>query len=171
MNIKETVSNAIKYGFAPVPRFKDKETGEWKLRKFINKDTGDYGYPLNHKAWVNDIPLISLVLLNCVLIDLDANKENCTDTIDDLKEKVCDLLNIDEFDLDMALFQENEKGDSLHYMFKLPGGVITALLYLLKKAEGISPYLKLLYLFMSWWLVVKYQRKTQPMRLTILFVN
>ena len=123
MNIKETVASVIQYGFAPIPRFKDKESGQWKLRKFINKDTGEYGYPLNHKAWVNDMPSLSLVLLNCVLIDLDANKENCTDTIDDLKEKVCELLNIDDFDLDMALFQENDQGDSLHYMFKLPGDI------------------------------------------------
>ena len=123
MNIKEVVNNAISCGFAPVPRFKDRDSDEWKLRKFINKDTGEYGYPLNHKSWVNEMPLVSLVLLNCVLIDLDANKENCTDTIDDLKEKICELLNIDEFDLDLALFQENDKGDSIHYMFKLPGDI------------------------------------------------
>ena len=123
MNIKEVVNNAISCGFAPVPRFKDRDSGEWKLRKFVNKDTGEYGYPLAHKAWVNEMPLVSLVLLNCVLIDLDANKENCTDTIDDLKEKICELLNIDEFDLDLALFQENATGDSIHYMFKLPDNI------------------------------------------------
>ena len=47
MNIKETVTSAIQHGFAPVPRFKDRDSGEWKLRKFVNKDTGEYGYPLN----------------------------------------------------------------------------------------------------------------------------
>ena len=121
--IKELVNEALTNGFAPIPRFKDKKDGGWKLRTFINKDTGEYGYPIDHKAWVDNMPMISLALLDAVLIDLDANKENCTHTIDELKDSVCELLNIDEFDLDMALFQENEKGDSLHYMFKLPTGI------------------------------------------------
>lgn len=120
--VKNLVKKSIENGFSPIPRFKDGE--EWKLRTFINKDTGEYGYPLNHKAWnAKGMPMVSLVLQNCVLIDLDANKENCEHTIDELKELICETLNIDAFDLDLAEFQTNDKGDSLHYMFKLPGEI------------------------------------------------
>lgn len=123
MDIKETVKNAIGCGYAPVPRFRDRESGEWVMRKYINKDTGQYGYPLEHKAWnTKDMPIVSLVLRNTLLIDLDGNKDGA-ESIEELQIKVCEKLGIDEFDLDEALFQENEEGDSLHYIFKLPDDV------------------------------------------------
>ncbi len=122
MDIKTTARTAIDNGFAPVPRYK--KNGEWKLYRFINEQTGNYGYLEDHRAWdAVDMPMVSLVLLDCVLIDLDANKDSCSDDIETLKEKVCDLLGISYFDLYMAQFQSNDAGDSLHYLFKLPSSI------------------------------------------------
>lgn len=124
MFIKDTVRLAIEHGFSPVPRFFDKDSGEWKLRKFIDKDTGKYGYEQSHKAWsYENMPMVSLVLQNVVLVDLDGNKDTCEASIDELKTLVCEKLCVDEFDLDMALFQTNDEADSLHYLFKLPSDI------------------------------------------------
>ena len=123
MDIKATVKTAIDFGFSPVPMFYDKQEDKWKLRKFINKDTDQYGYPLNHKAWkAADMPMFALVLQNTLLIDVDANKAGAS-SVEELQDRICEELGIDEFDLDSALFQYNETGDSLHYLFALPASI------------------------------------------------
>lgn len=120
MKIKDAAKKAIQHGFAPVPMFYDRDQDKWQLRKFINKDTGEYGYPIDNRAWQNEkMPMFALVLQNTLLIDVDANKDGA-ETVGELQDKICDALNIDEFDLDDALFQFNDDGDSLHYLFALP---------------------------------------------------
>lgn len=113
-SLGDKIKKALSHGFSAIPWLEI--DGISKPRKFK-----DFSYSVEHKAW-NNYPysLFSIHLKNCVLIDIDGNK---TDTsTQELISQVCELLNIDEFDLELAEFQRNNKGDSLHYLFKSPKG-------------------------------------------------
>ena len=110
--MKNKIKSAFENGYTPIP-WLDID-GEFKPRKFKNKN-----YPVDFGAWLNyPYDLFSLRLDNCVLIDVDGNKSNCS--VDELLSRVCELLSLDEFDLEMAEFQRNHAGDSLHYLFRVP---------------------------------------------------
>lgn len=109
------IISALNNGFSAIPWLTIE--GETKPRKFkANK------YPLDHNAWVNyPHSIFSIHLQNTILIDIDANKHGA-ESVAQLTEKLCDVLGIDEFDLDLAEFQRNDNRDSLHYLFKAPDG-------------------------------------------------
>lgn len=109
------IGKALSNDFAAIPWLEIE--GNFKPRKFKGRD-----YPLTHQSWSNyDYSLFSIRLDDCVLIDIDGNKDGAN--TEQLIDQVCELLNIDEFDLELAEFQTNDKGDSLHYLFKAPANV------------------------------------------------
>lgn len=112
----DKIKSALGNGFSAIPWLQI--DGENKPRKFKHPTS----YPLDHSAWNNyQHALFSIRLDDCVLIDVDGNKKGAN--TQQLIDQVCEMLNIDEFDLELAEFQTNDKGDSLHYLFKSPANI------------------------------------------------
>lgn len=115
---KNVARSAWDNGFKPVPLWFNKPENEWIRNRFINKKTNEYGYNPEHFAWnASSMPFIPLVMLNNVLVDLDANKDDCEFSIGELKAKCCEVLGVDIDTFEAGLFQANANGDSLHYLF------------------------------------------------------
>lgn len=113
----DKIKDAINHGFSAIPWLE--LDGSFKPRKFK-----EHNYPIGHNAWNNyNYDLFSIRLDDCILIDIDGNKEGANTQL--LLSQVCELLNLDEFDLELAEFQTNDKGDSLHYLFKRPTNLNT----------------------------------------------
>lgn len=109
------IRSAIANGFSAIPWLEI--DGDFKPRKFKERS-----YDGTHKAWSNyPHNIFSIHLKDCVLIDIDGNKTD--GDVQPLIDQVCTMLNIDEFDLELAEFQRNAAGDSLHYLFKAPFGL------------------------------------------------
>lgn len=108
------IKKALSHGFDAVPWVEI--GGELKPRKFKGRT-----YNAGHSAWVNyPYSLFSIHLNDCVLIDIDGNKTDVP--LDELLNDVCSTLDLDVFDLELAEFQRNDKGNSLHYLFRAPQG-------------------------------------------------
>lgn len=112
--MQDKIQKAIESGFSAIPWVTIE--GNTTPSKFKGRT-----YPLTSPRWANyDHNLFSIHLQDCVLIDVDANKGG---DVNSLHDAIFDLIGLDEFDLDEALFQTNDTGDSLHYLFLAPEGI------------------------------------------------
>ncbi|WP_330927463.1 helicase RepA family protein, partial [Candidatus Sororendozoicomonas aggregata] len=99
-SIKETATQMYRLGFRIVPphcKYKDGQT-----------------YSPDHPNW-NESEFVSVALDNLILVDFDGNKGEAI-----TPQEFADNFGISSEDMDSALFQWNDKEDSLHYLFKHP---------------------------------------------------
>jgi|GEM_PF-4172042 len=107
--VKETAAMAIRQGHCPIPMKLNTKTKELQpAGTFKNAET----YPLDHPRWKRaDINIIGIRLGRFVLVDYDGNKPKGAVPLVDLYGMLGDKPNP---------VQENDKGDSLHFLYKLP---------------------------------------------------
>ncbi|MFH0267394.1 phage/plasmid primase, P4 family [Vibrio rumoiensis] len=102
----ETIEMLIEQGYRAVPVYPNGKTAPYK---------DGQTYPPTDSKWTGSNPdIICAILDRAVLVDYDGNKPDGAIPLAELQL----ILGTD--DLDKHLVQENDKGDSLHYLFKLP---------------------------------------------------
>ena len=102
--VQQTVKNLEAKGYRLVPHYPDKTPYRFGHGEF---------YPAENKAWQKS-PLVSIALDDYVLLDYDGNKSDEIISTHDLAKR----LGVTEEALMSNCVQKNDKGDSLHFMYR-----------------------------------------------------
>lgn len=105
--LKSTVQMAIKQGHRPIPMVSKSQPAG----KFSSGET----YPIDNLLWQKADPdIIGICLDDFILVDYDGNKPKGAIPLAELFDILGDEPNP---------VQENEKGDSIHYLYRIPAGI------------------------------------------------